>query len=765
MAGATCPRSRSGSRREGTRSRPSAAGRHRRRPRSRRGCSTASPRVSPGSCGSIAAPGASSAWTALPTRPPSRRASRAALAPLLRGGTSYFSLFSGGASLPYFCVSGLAGELDVEWHERRRGAADALASAFRARQTSTARSAVRLRHEVGRRAWWTASPGCRAPPLKHEPRFLAHRLVVAGLLRELAVQTFSWTSPRRPGNLCRLPRLRRVRPPPRTGVRAARRNLPAADAALAAIFAAAEAVPELGYDVYVLSDHGNVPTRPFEELAGLRLPELVARAAREAPGSRGARPGAPDRGPLGDRTVDGGEGCGVATVEAGDSPTSTSCATTGRSPSMRSARGTGASWQRSRRTPRSGSSRRGAPRLRPRARRRAGPRRSARGRPAPPPASADRRDVPLGSRVGARLRRPRGPRLARRGRTSSPTPGSWVARRHRAEEPESFVVHPASAATLRPGRPSVGAVPVLRARLPPARGAGRPGARRRGPRPRGTVAVTWGDELERPLAARPDGRANAERIARVIADVRRNRPGCRRSAGPPPARRTGNVAEALASLTGMRSAFGPTMQLPRRAPYGNGILSRHPIEATRTYDLSVPGREPRGCLRADVEVAGARRAPLRRPPRPALARAAAAGGAAPLGRHPPRRGARPPARPGGRLQLALEPLGGAALAPPASSTDCAWRCATRRRRSRRGSRSSASTTPSWARRVRGVELRGGPQPARPAGLRPPAARGGARDRRGGPATARPPPIEGRPSAVHHARDGGPPPGDANERPG
>src|SRR5512142_2172165 len=34
--------------------------------------------------------------------------------PLLRGGTSYFSIFSGGAALPHFCRSGLAGDLPLE---------------------------------------------------------------------------------------------------------------------------------------------------------------------------------------------------------------------------------------------------------------------------------------------------------------------------------------------------------------------------------------------------------------------------------------------------------------------------------------------------------------------------------------------------------------------------------------------------------------------------------------------------------------------------
>ncbi len=34
--------------------------------------------------------------------------------------------------------------------------------------------------------------------------------------------------------------------------------------------------------------------------------------------------------------------------------------------------------------------------------------------------------------------------------------------------------------------------------------------------------------------------------------------------------------------------------------YGNAVLSRLPIRASRNYDLSVHGREERGCLRADI---------------------------------------------------------------------------------------------------------------------------------------------------------------------
>jgi len=102
-----------------------------------------------------------------------------------------------------------------------------------------------------------------------------------------------------------------------------------------------------------------------------------------------------------------------------------------------------------------------------------------------------------------------------------------------------------------------------------------------------------------------DGRRDPERIARIIDDVRPDIAGLQEVGGELGVDGPRDVAEVLASLCGMQSAFGPTMRF-RGHPYGNGILSRHPIQATRTYDLSVRGREPRGCLRADIEVVGAR---------------------------------------------------------------------------------------------------------------------------------------------------------------
>jgi hypothetical protein len=236
---------------------------------------------------------------------------------LLRGGTSYFSIFSGGAALPHFCLSGLAGDLELDWYARHLGAWDALASTLAHSFTAT-RSAVRVAHEVGLGLVdglrWSIALG----RMKHEPRFFAHRVLIGAVLRELAVQ----------GILVDLSRgipvvfvdfLAYDETAHRRGPDsdAALRCLAAIDASLAMIFAAADAVPELGYEVHLLSDHGHVPTVPFESLVGVPLPEYVGLADRGEPLPRG--PGArPDRGLLGGRTLGAGLRRGVAVAEAGD---------------------------------------------------------------------------------------------------------------------------------------------------------------------------------------------------------------------------------------------------------------------------------------------------------------------------------------------------------------------------------------------------------------------------------------------------------------
>lgn len=59
----------------------------------------------------------------------------------------------------------------------------------------------------------------------------------------------------------------------------------------------------------------------------------------------------------------------------------------------------------------------------------------------------------------------------------------------------------------------------------------------------------------------------------------------------------------LAACLGMHAIAGPTM-FRRDSTYGNALLSAFPVRAVRRYDLSVPGREPRGAVEAELLVEG-----------------------------------------------------------------------------------------------------------------------------------------------------------------
>ena len=98
-----------------------------------------------------------------------------------------------------------------------------------------------------------------------------------------------------------------------------------------------------------------------------------------------------------------------------------------------------------------------------------------------------------------------------------------------------------------------------------------------------------------------DGRYDPERVALVIEESRADVAGLQEVgalSGPGELLDPGGT---LARLTGLAHAFGLT-ELRGGYPYGNCILSRFPISAARSYDLSVPRREKRGCLRADLDL-------------------------------------------------------------------------------------------------------------------------------------------------------------------
>lgn len=68
------------------------------------------------------------------------------------------------------------------------------------------------------------------------------------------------------------------------------RHLDAADKAAEIVYAAAEALPGMNYDVYVLADHGQVESVPFSTLQGQDLAAFLRSAVGEEPAAKGTPP-------------------------------------------------------------------------------------------------------------------------------------------------------------------------------------------------------------------------------------------------------------------------------------------------------------------------------------------------------------------------------------------------------------------------------------------------------------------------------------------
>jgi endonuclease/exonuclease/phosphatase family metal-dependent hydrolase len=100
-----------------------------------------------------------------------------------------------------------------------------------------------------------------------------------------------------------------------------------------------------------------------------------------------------------------------------------------------------------------------------------------------------------------------------------------------------------------------------------------------------------------------DGLRSLSRIAEVLAACGCDVAGLQEVGDPHSG--SGDHASWLAQRLGFYLAYGPNLVLAGR-PYGNAILSRFPISNARNYDLSVEGREPRDCLRADLQLPGGR---------------------------------------------------------------------------------------------------------------------------------------------------------------
>lgn len=100
-----------------------------------------------------------------------------------------------------------------------------------------------------------------------------------------------------------------------------------------------------------------------------------------------------------------------------------------------------------------------------------------------------------------------------------------------------------------------------------------------------------------------DGRRDPARIAQVIRDLHADIIGLQEVDSCSNGVRDSHQLDYLANATGFRAVAGPTLQR-KDGHFGNALLTNYSIVAVRHLDLSVPGREPRGALVVDLDVAG-----------------------------------------------------------------------------------------------------------------------------------------------------------------
>jgi endonuclease/exonuclease/phosphatase family metal-dependent hydrolase len=90
------------------------------------------------------------------------------------------------------------------------------------------------------------------------------------------------------------------------------------------------------------------------------------------------------------------------------------------------------------------------------------------------------------------------------------------------------------------------------------------------------------------------------RIARVLQELDADIVGLQEVHSRSGASKESYQMQYLADMTGFEAIAGPTM-LQSDSEYGNVLLSRYPITDVRRLDLSIPGREPRGAVDAEIQ--------------------------------------------------------------------------------------------------------------------------------------------------------------------
>jgi endonuclease/exonuclease/phosphatase family metal-dependent hydrolase len=102
-----------------------------------------------------------------------------------------------------------------------------------------------------------------------------------------------------------------------------------------------------------------------------------------------------------------------------------------------------------------------------------------------------------------------------------------------------------------------------------------------------------------------DGRCSPDRIARVIDEVSPDVVALQEVEADETTGWPRDQFEDLSSATGLSGIEGPALVEPPLR-YGNAVLTRLPVRGFDRIEFGVPGREPRGALRVDLDADGRR---------------------------------------------------------------------------------------------------------------------------------------------------------------